>query len=80
MTKPENKNKKAKSQKPLNQYIKYSTIGFQMIALVVAGALLGDWLDGKYSEGGRLYTLVITLVSIFLALYLALKDLLKSSK
>lgn len=77
MSNPQKKDQPTKKKKYLNQYLKYSTIGFQMIALVVAGALFGDWLDDKYNPDGRLYTVVFSLLSIFLALYLALKELFK---
>lgn len=79
MSSQQKKNQKPQSKKKeyLNQYLKYSTIGFQMIAIIAGGALLGDWLDSKYQENGRLYTIVCSLLSIFLALYLALKELLK---
>lgn len=77
MSNPQKKDPKTKKKEYLNQYLKYSTVGFQMIAIIAGGALLGDWLDEKYNDSGRLYTIVFSLLSIFLALYLALKELLK---
>ena len=77
MSNPQKEDQKTKKREYLNQYVKYSTVGFQMIAIIAGGALLGDWLDEKYNDSGRLYTIVFSLLSIFLALYLALKELLK---
>lgn len=71
---------KQKNLKPLKQYIKYSTIGFQMIALVVGGTLLGNWLDETYNNDGFAFTVTLALASVFLALYLALKDLIKPTQ
>lgn len=79
MSNRQKKDRQPNKKKYLNQYLKYSTIGFQMIAVVVAGALLGDWLDDKYNPDGKLYTVICSLLAIFLALYLALKELLKKS-
>lgn len=80
------KNKNKPPEKPpsekngyLKQYLKYSTIGFQMVVTIAGGALLGDWLDDKYGNENALFTIIFSLAAIALALYLALKDLLKQS-
>lgn len=79
MSKPEKSKPSKKNQKPLNQYLKYSTIGFQMIATVLGGVFLGDWLDEEFNNTNKLYTIICSLSAIFLALYLALRDFFKSS-
>lgn len=71
------KRRKDKPEKsPLQQYAFYSTLGFQMLAIIVAGALLGDWLDDTYQVENRLYTIGCSLLSIFVALFITLRKLL----
>ena len=36
-----------KSQKPSNSFIKYSSLGLQLVVAIGAAAWLGHWLDGK---------------------------------
>ena len=69
------KNQKRKPQP--NPYVKYSAIAFQMGAIIAAGVLLGRWLDERAVNETPWYTLGIGLFSIFAALYLTLRDLLK---
>ena len=79
MTKPEKSKSNEEDQKPLKQYLKYSTIGFQMIATILVGVFIGDWLDQKFNNTNKLYTIICSLLAIFLALYLALRDFFKST-
>ena len=64
-------------QKPPNNYIKYSTMGFQMIAIIGLGCWGGYKLDKIYPNKFHVFTIVLSLVSIFAALYFVLKDLIK---
>lgn len=63
--------------RPLNQYIKYSTIGFQMAIIIAGGAFLGQYIDQQQGWENHPATIVLSLLSIFLALFLALRELLK---
>ncbi len=64
---------------PLNNYIKYSALGFQMLAAILLGVLGGIYLDGRIREPDsfRLYTVIGSLLGVFLALYIPLRELLK---
>ncbi|MDR9441375.1 MAG: AtpZ/AtpI family protein [Schleiferiaceae bacterium] len=55
----------------------YSGLGFQMLAIILSGALLGDWLDDTYQVENRLFTILLSLLSIFLALFITLRKLLR---
>ncbi len=71
-----NSNKNSKSQ--LKDYAKYSSIGFEMV-IVILGAVFGgikldEWVSGM---GFPLFTLVLSLVGIGLAIYIGIKDFLK---
>lgn len=65
---------KKDGKKPLDSYLRYSAMGFQMAAIIGGGAWLGHWLDGRDAREFPLYTLCITLFAIFAALYLVLKE------
>ena len=64
-------------QKQPNPYLKYSTMAFQMLAVIGLGCWGGDKLDKMYQNTTPVFTIVLSLVSIFVAMYLAIKDLIK---
>jgi F0F1-type ATP synthase assembly protein I len=49
----------------------------QMGATIAGGVLLGIWLDKKTGAATPWFTLLLTLVSVFAAIYLSIKDFLK---
>lgn len=73
-----NEEKNSQKEPQLNAYIKYTAIAFQMGAVIGGGVLLGRWLDGKVESQTPWFTIGIGLFSIFAALYLSLKNLLKN--
>jgi hypothetical protein len=48
-------------------------MAFQMGAIVVVGVLGGQRLD-KWLETDRVFTLICSLLAVFLAIYIPLKD------
>ena len=64
---------KIKKKKQLNSYIKYSSLTTQMAAIIVAGMCFGDYLDNKNNPGSQIYTIIFSLISIFLSLYYVFK-------
>jgi F0F1-type ATP synthase assembly protein I len=48
-----------------------------MIAIIGLGCWGGDKLDKMYQNSTPVFTIVLSLVSIFAALYIVLKDLIK---
>lgn len=77
-TNGQSKEEKPPKKPPLNSYVKYSAMGFQMLAAISLGVLGGVYLDGHYpiTKEFPLFTVVGSLLGVFLALYLPLKDLL----
>jgi uncharacterized protein (DUF983 family) len=67
--------KKNKKDSPLKFYAKYSTLAFQMIIIIVGGAFGGKALDHKLEWGFPVWTVVLTILAVFIALYLGLRDL-----
>lgn len=66
--------------KPLNAYAKYSSLGIQMAVIIGGGCYGGFKLDEHYKNATPVFTIVLSLLSIALAMYVVLKDLIKPSK
>ena len=64
-------------KKPLNNYAKYSGMAIQMAAIIVGGVLGGVELDKYLKLSFPIFTLVLTLLSVFLAIYYFIRDILK---
>jgi hypothetical protein len=62
---------------PVNQFLKYSNQAIQMILVIVAGSLGGKYADAHFENAFPIFTLLGVIVSVFAALYLAVKDFLK---
>ncbi|MBP1222134.1 AtpZ/AtpI family protein [Flavobacterium sp. 1355] len=62
MEKEPNKNQR-------NKWIALINIPFQMGIIILAFSYFGMWLDEKYSNGSSVWTIVLSLFSVFLALY-----------
>ena len=67
--------KQSKKKKQLNSYIKYSSLTTQMAAIIAAGAFFGDYLDKFNYSDSKIYTIIFSLGSVFLALYYVLKKI-----
>ena len=66
--------KQSKKKKQLNSYIKCSSLTLQMAVIIIAGAFFGDYLDKKNQSDTPIYTIIFSLLSIFLAVYYVLKN------
>ncbi|NND94885.1 MAG: AtpZ/AtpI family protein [Flavobacteriales bacterium] len=69
--------KKKKNRKKLNNVIAFSSIGFQMLVTILLFAYLGKKLDESTGEGGRTWSLILTLTGVAVALYFMIKGFLK---
>ncbi len=58
--------------------MKYMSAGFQILAPVVAGVLLGLWLDKKFEKDNAMFTIICSSVMIVVALYQFIKQFFKS--
>jgi F0F1-type ATP synthase assembly protein I len=68
------------SQKPLNAYAKYSSLGIQMAVIIGGGCYGGYKLDKYLQNKTPIFTIILSLASIALAMYVVLKDLIKPNK
>ncbi len=69
---------KPEPNKGLKAVMKYSGMAFQMGIIIAGGVFFGSWLDKRAEHETSWYTIGIGLFSIFVALYVSLKDLLKT--
>ncbi|MGE4290280.1 MAG: AtpZ/AtpI family protein [Salinivirgaceae bacterium] len=75
MKKPKNSDDK---KSILVYFARYSGLAFEMLGIIALGTWGGIKLDEHYSGEFPLWTLVLSLFSVFVALYLVLKDLLRN--
>ena len=62
---------------PLKFYAKYSSLGLQMIVIILAGAFGGKALDGWLNLEFPVFTLVLTILSVAGAVFYAMRGLFK---
>jgi F0F1-type ATP synthase assembly protein I len=74
---PKNENPQ---QKPLNAFAKYGALGIQMAAIIGGGCYSGFKLDEYYKTTTPVFTIILSLLSIALAMYVVLKDFIKPRK
>ena len=61
-------------KKPLNVYAKYSTLGFQMIAIILAGLFGGIKLDEYLVLEFPVFTLTLSILGFVIAFYFLFKQ------
>jgi F0F1-type ATP synthase assembly protein I len=66
-----------KEKNSFKAYAKYSNIAIQMIVIIVFGTFAGFKLDGYLHLKFPIFTLVLALGSVALAIYITIKDLIK---
>ena len=70
--------KKPDPDHPVNQYVRYSGLGFQMLAAVLIGVWLGvktdHWLGMKYP----VFTIIFIILSITASILILIRSLPKS--
>ncbi len=81
MTKENNKKtNRSKSKKYLDSYARYTSIAFQMLAIILIGVFggikLDEWLELKFP----VFTVILAILSVVLAIYYAVKDLVRTDK
>ena len=62
----------------VNQYLKFAGMGIQMVVIIVLFTFLGYWIDGKLVLETPYFTAALSLVGVFVAIYLMIKQLPKS--
>lgn len=62
-------------KQPLNAYLKYSSLGFQMIGIIGAFTFAGYKLDESQQSSIPIYTAILSLVGVAISLYFIFKGL-----
>ena len=57
-----------------NKWLQLINIPIQMGVIVFAFTYFGSWLDEKYSSKGSIFTIILSLLSVFIALYIVIKQ------
>jgi len=70
--------KNKKKDNSIKFYAKYSTLGFQMIAIILIGAFGGKALDSWLNWDFPVFTLVLTLLCVTGAVIYGMRELFKS--
>lgn len=60
---------------PLKNFAIFSGMAIQMGLTIFLFAYGGRWLDEKYNEGRKLYLIILTLLGVFIAIYVVLRQL-----
>ena len=68
------------SKKNLNNYTHYSGIVFQMIIIMLAGTFGGIKIDSKLNWKFPVFTVLLSFLSVLIAMYIVLKDFLGKKK
>lgn len=62
----------------LSEYGRYSSLAFQMIAIILVGVFGGMKLDQVVSWEFPVFTLVLTILAVIMSMYYAVKDLIRN--
>ncbi|ATA67928.1 hypothetical protein CGC48_04335 [Capnocytophaga cynodegmi] len=65
--------------KQLNKWIKFSQAGLQMAITIAICVFLGDWLDRKFPNLYPLFTVVLSLLGVFVAIYSVIRQVMNMS-
>jgi len=60
--------------KPANDYIKYTSIGFQMIAIIGVLSFAGYEIDKRSAHATPWVTAAMSLAGVFISLYIVIKS------
>jgi len=66
-----------KTKDNLKNYARYSNLALQMGTIIAAGIFGGYWLDKTIQWKFPVFTVLMAIVSVALAIYIAIRDLLK---
>ncbi|NOZ47516.1 MAG: AtpZ/AtpI family protein [Chlorobi bacterium] len=70
-------NSKKENKPPLYNYAKYSGIAFQMVAIIIIGVFGGMKIDKYFGFQFPVFTVALSILSVFFAIYYVIRDLLK---
>ncbi len=75
-----NKKQLQKKKERLNSYARFSSLAFQMLAIIIVGTFVGIKLDEKFPNEHNLYTLALSLSSVIIAIVYVIRRIIADSK
>ncbi len=69
-----------KKNNSLNSYAKYSSIAFQMFAIIGIGSFIGVKIDEYYGDVNKLWTIILSLSSTIIAVIFVIRRIIANSK
>ncbi len=63
-----------------NKFLVLTGVGIQMMVTIFAGALAGKYLDEKYPADKKWFTMGLTILAVFVSLYLVVQQLNRLNK
>lgn len=51
-----------------NTWLNFSGLGLQMAVVITSSVFLGVWLDDTYVNSSKVFTIILSLLGIFIAL------------
>jgi MFS-type transporter involved in bile tolerance (Atg22 family) len=60
------------------KWLRFAGIAIQMGAIIWLGSLLGAYLDKKFLRNDELYYKIVTLLAVFLAMAVVIRDVIKA--
>jgi F0F1-type ATP synthase assembly protein I len=74
---PKKKNQKSPQNKGLSDFGKYSGMAFQMVAIILITTWGGIQLDKLLKLQAPVFTIILSLLGVFAAIYTAVKDFIR---
>ena len=71
----EEKKSSPPEKQALNQYLKYSSMAFQMIGIIGVFSFIGYKIDESYNNKTQIITGMASLLGVIVSLYLVLRSL-----
>ncbi len=68
------KNKSKKPESGINSFVRYSSLGFEMLGIVAILIFLGIKIDG-WLNLNHVFTIILSVFSVFAALYYAIRKI-----
>lgn len=72
------KSKKQPNSNKSNSILRYSGMGLQMGTIMLLGAFGGMQIDKYFGIKNNIFTATLTILAVFIAVYLTIKDLLRN--
>ncbi len=73
-------NRSKKKKKSLDNYARYSGIAFQMLAIILLGVFGGIKADQWLHMKVPVFTVILSILSVILAIFYVTRDLLRDGK